>query len=252
MPLRYLIVEDELPARSRLKRLLAELSPGSECIGEAWDGMGGLALLTGGEGKADALFLDIEFPPEGAFGMLRCAREARLSLPPIVFTTAYDTYAVEAFRWAAWDYLLKPVEPGQLQEALQRLGERGEIRPGLPELMQAFDSTRQARLPERFTVRVKKGLKVLAWADVVHLCTENGLVFVHTQEGRFMLDRTLQELEDLLKPGFFRCHRKALIAIRHLREIRPGEDGPGEVVMANGSVLPVSRDRLPELRRLVQ
>ncbi|MDE3032462.1 MAG: response regulator, partial [Acidobacteriota bacterium] len=116
MNLRYVLVEDEPPARELLKQLVQQLRPGAHCLGEASDGLRGLELLR--VLQPDLLFLDIEFPPEGAFGLLRRTREAGLQLPPIVFVTAYDRYAVEAFRWAACDYLLKPVESAQLQEAL--------------------------------------------------------------------------------------------------------------------------------------
>lgn len=247
MSLTYLLVEDERPARLRLKRLLGEARPGSLCVGEASDGVGGLELL--GSRAADALFLDIEFPPEGAFGMLARAREAGLSLPPIVFTTAYDQYAVEAFRWAAWDYLLKPVERPRLEEALQRIEARRMGGDDLPDLMHALDATRRAGIPERFTVRVKGGLKQLAWKDVSSLSTENRLLFVHAREGSFVLDRTLDELESLLAPRFVRCHRKAMIALDALRELHVGPGGTGEAWMVDGHRLPVSRERLPALRQ---
>ena len=188
MALRYLIIEDEPPARSRLKRLIAELDPASECLGEAGDGTEGLALLQ--RPRADLLFLDIEFPPEGAFGLLRQAKEAGLSLPPIAFVTAYDQHALEAFRWAACDYLLKPIERERLAETLARARPREEGL-NLPMLMEALESTRRKATPERFTVLVKGRILVLAWSQVSHLRTENRLLFVHTAEGRFVLDRSL-------------------------------------------------------------
>jgi DNA-binding LytR/AlgR family response regulator len=86
MPLRYILIEDEPPARSRLKRLVAELDPMAECLGEAGDGLAGLELLR--QVQPDLLFLDIEFPPEGAFGLLRKAKELGVVLPPIAFVTA--------------------------------------------------------------------------------------------------------------------------------------------------------------------
>ncbi len=247
MPLSYMIIEDEPPARSRLKRLISELRPGSNCVCEAADGIEGLSCLI--TQPVDVLFLDIEFPPEGAFGLLRRAKEAGIKSPPIVFITAYDQYAIEAFRWAAWDYLLKPVERPLLEEALRRVEARRHAMPELANLLQALDSVRNAGLPERFTVMVKGSLRVLAWADVTHLSTENRLLFVYTHEGRFVIDRTLDELEDALAPRFFRCHRKAMIALHALKELIPDEGGMGEVRLVDGSRVPVSRDRMAELRR---
>jgi len=247
VPLSYLIIEDEPPARNRLKRLLEELRPGAVCVAEGGDGEEGLSLL--GSRRADVLFLDIEFPPGGAFGMLQRARSEGLRPPPIVFTTAYDQYAIEAFRWAAWDYLLKPIDRSRLEEALHRVEERREAAPELEGLLQALESLRRDRLPERFTVSVKGRLRVLAWSEVTHLCTENRLLFVHTPEGRFVLDRTLDELESLLAPAFFRCHRKAMVALDALKEVVPDSGGTGEVRLAGGAVVPVSRERMAELRR---
>jgi two-component system LytT family response regulator len=245
--LTYLLIEDEPPARSRLKRLLQELRPDSSCVAEAADGLEGLTIL--GAQSADVLFLDIEFPPQGAFGLLQRAKELGLRLPPIVFTTAYDQYAIEAFRWAAWDYLLKPIERPRLEAALQRVEARSERNPELADLLQALDAMRQTKVPDRFTVQVKGNVRVLAWAEVTHLCTENRLLFVHTHEGRFVLDRTLDELEVLLAPRFFRCHRKAMVALDALKELVPDGSGTGEARLRNGTLVPISRDRMAELRR---
>lgn len=245
MPLRYGIIEDEPPARLRLQRLVAELDPVAECVAEAADGLAGLALLE--RGGLDLLFLDIEFPPEGAFGLLQRARDAGLALPPLAFVTAFDQHALEAFRWAACDYLLKPVARDRLAETLGRLRPR-ESTVDLGLLMQALEATRRKTTPERFTVQVKGHILVLAWAQVTHLRTENRLLFVHTPEGRFVLDRTLDELEGLLAPRFFRTHRSAMAALEAIRELLPDPGGTGEVRLQDGTRLPVSRDRMPELR----
>jgi len=243
--LHYAIIEDEPPARSRLKRLVAELDPTAECVAEAGDGLAGLALLQ--KGGMDLLFLDIEFPPDGAFGLLQRARSAGLALPPIAFVTAFDQHALEAFRWAACDYLLKPITRERLRETLARVPVQGTaLDLGL--LTQALEATRRKAMPERFTVLVKGRILVLAWSQVTHLRTENRLLFVHTPEGRFVLDRTLDELEGLLAPRFFRTHRSAMAAVDTIRELLPDPGGTGEVRLQDGSRLPVSRDRMPDLR----
>ena len=245
MTRRYAIIEDEPPARARLKRLVAELDPSAQCVAEAGDGLAGLALLE--RGGVDLLFLDIEFPPEGAFGLLQRARQAGLTLPPIAFVTAFDQHALEAFRWAACDYLLKPVARERLLETLARVPTQ-DAALDLGLLTQALEATRQKAMPERFTVLVKGRILVLSWAQVSHLHTENRLLFVHTPEGRFILDRTLDELEGLLAPRFFRTHRSAMAAVDQIRELLPDPGGTGEVRLQDGSRLPVSRDRMSELR----
>lgn len=246
MSLRYALVEDEPPARLRLKRMVAELTPDSVCLAEAADGESALALLR--NTTPDLLFLDIEFPPEGAFGLLRRAREAGLALPPLAFVTAFDQHAVEAFRWAACDYLLKPLDRDRLRDTLSRVAARPAA-PDLHQLFEALQAAQQHQVPERFTVQVKGRLRVLAWAEVSHLRTENRLLLVHTPEGHFVLDRTLDELETILAPRFVRVHRGAMAALDQIRELLPDPGGTGEIRLADGSRLPVSRDRMPDLRR---
>ena len=242
--LRFAIIEDEPPARIRLKRLVAELEPDFICIAEAGDGLAGLALLR--EHPVDLLFLDIEFPPLGAFGLLREAREAGLQLPPIAFVTAFDQHALEAFRWAACDYLLKPVERERLRETLDRLV---PAQPDFGLLLQALEAAQHKRVPERFTVSVKGRLRILSWAEVSHLSTENRLLFVYTAEGRFVLDRTLDELEGLLTPRFIRTHRGAMVALDAVKELVSDAGGTGELRLKDESRVSVSRDRMAELRR---
>jgi DNA-binding LytR/AlgR family response regulator len=247
VPLTYALIEDEAPARLRMKALVKELRPGGVCLAEAEDGEAGLHLLR--LTRPDVLFLDIEFPPGGAFGLLGRAREEGLALPPVVFVTAFGQHALEAFRWSALDYLLKPVDRARLEETLVRVEARLTPAPDLEPLLQALEAARRREAPERFTVTVKGVLKVLAWTDVSHLATENRLLFVHTREGRFILGRTLEELELILAPRFFRCHRGAMVAVDHIRELVPDPDGTGEVRLDTGDRVPVSRDRIAELRR---
>lgn len=240
----FALVEDEPPARARLKRLVQELAPEAICLFEAADGLEAMACLR--SRKPDLLFLDIEFPPEGAFGLLRKAQEEGLALPPIAFVTAFDRYAVQAFRWAACDYLMKPVAREQLQETLARVQPQA-LDPA--PLLSALEAVQGNRVPERFTVLVKGRLRVLAWTDVTHLRTENRLLFVHTAEGRFVLDRTLDELEALLGTRFQRTHRSAMVALDAVKELEVEAGGFGELALKDGSRIPVSRDRMAEVRR---
>ena len=247
MPLTYALIEDEPPARLRLRKLLGELRPGCVCLAEAEDGEAGLHLLR--MCRPDVLFLDIEFPPAGAFGLLERARAEGLAVPPTVFVTAYGQYAIEAFRWCALDYLLKPVERARLAETLERAEARLAPVPDLAALLRALEAAQRAEAPERFTVATKGTLKVLAWAEVSHLTTENRLLFVHAREGRFVLGRTLEELEKQVAPRFFRCHRSAMVALDRVRELVPDPEGTGELRLDTGDRVPVSRDRMAKLRR---
>lgn len=242
-PLCYAIIEDEAPARAYLQRMIEDVAPGSRCVGEADDGVAGLTLLRAT--RPGLLFLDIEFPPDGAFGLLARARNEGVPLPPIVFVTAYDRFALEAFRWAACDYLLKPVEPRRLGETLARV----PCPPDPDDLRQALEAARGQRAPERFTVRSKDRLKVLRFEEVTHFDTETRLVFAHTPEGRFVIDRGIEELERLLGDRFVRSHRGILVNLRAIAELVPDVGHTSELRLRDGTRLAVSRDRLATVRQ---
>ncbi|HNX94158.1 MAG TPA: LytTR family DNA-binding domain-containing protein [Holophaga sp.] len=247
MALKYALIEDEPPARRLLQRMIQELRPDAVCLAEASDGEAGLHLLA--MTQPDVIFMDIEFPPAGAFGLLQAARDKGLVLPPIVFVTAYDRHAVEAFRWSARDYLLKPVEREQLRESLMRIEAQSAPAPELEGLLSALQAVRRSEIPERFTVLHKGRMKVFTWDEVSHLVTENRMLFVVTPEGRFVLDRTLDELEKLLAPRFFRCHRGAMVDLNRVREVVTEPGGTGELRLESNDRVNVSRDRMAELRR---
>jgi DNA-binding LytR/AlgR family response regulator len=173
-----------------------------------------------------------------------------VALPPLAFVTAYGQHALEAFRWAACDYLLKPVARERLAETLARVEPRPEIPapPDLGVLLQALEAVRLQTAPERFTVQVKGRLRILAWSQVSHLRTENRLLFVHTPEGRFVLDRTLDELETLLAPRFLRTHRGAMVKLDAVLELEVDPGGTGELLLRDGARVPVARERLAPLR----
>jgi DNA-binding LytR/AlgR family response regulator len=238
------MVEDEPLARLRLRQLMFQVAPDASCLAEAADGIEALAMLRAT--AADVLFLDIEFPPEGAFGLLEEARTQSIRLPPIILTTAYDRYALEAFRWAVVDYLLKPLEPTQLAKGLQRIQ---NAPPNYELLREALEATKAKRAPERFIVNTKSGFRVVSWNNVSHINTENRLVFVNTSEGRFVLDRTIQELEGLLASVFVRCHRSALVNMSFIKSIVVDGDGAAEALLATGERVLVSRERLGALKK---
>jgi len=243
MSLRFALVEDEPLARSRLKQLVQEVKPGAVCVAEAKDGEEGFQLLQ--RHTLDVLFLDVEFPPDGAFGLLRRARAAERALPPIVFTTAFDRHAVEAFRWAACDFLLKPIKVTELREALQRLPRHAGHEALVAEVLAELE---KRKVPRRFSVATSRGVRVFTWAEVSHIDTEDRLLFVHTPEGRFCLDRTFAELEALLTPEFVRVHRSCMVNLSRVRAMLTEAQGGPAVLLEGNLRLAVSKERLTALR----
>lgn len=243
MPFTYAIIDDEPPARAVLKRLMSGVASGSICLGEAFDGISGLKLLT--NVHPDLLFLDIEFPPRGAFRMLEEARAAGISLPPVAFVTAYDCFALDAFRWAACNYLLKPVDVEQLRDTIRR----AKRAPDFELLFEALRLMESQQVPERFSVTARGTLVVLQWRNVCSIRAEDRLVFVYTAESRFVLDRSLDELESKLVPRFLRIHRSVIVNVSCVKTLFPNPGHTSRLILLDGEELPVSRDRLAQVRR---
>ena len=233
--IRTLLVDDEQPARERLRRLLANTSD-VEIVGEAQDGEQALERIL--ETKPDLVLLDIQMP--GCTGM-----EVAASLPSprpyVIFCTAFDQYAVDAFELHAIDYLLKPVNQARLEKALDR------VRAGRPADV-AIDRAARASPPTRFVAQRGRAYRVVPAQEVLCFLSEEGLTKLQTAAGHYWIPPTLNDLEARLDPRrFFRISRGAIINLDAVQEIVPGGDGRGEVVLKNGGRLEVSRRRFREL-----
>lgn len=237
--LRVLLVDDEQPARERLRQLLSAFE-GIEIAGEAEDGEQAVERIV--ELRPDLVFLDIQMP--GCSGT-EVAASLRSPRPKIIFCTAYDEYAVDAFELRAVDYLLKPVSRARLAKALERVRERSE-----QDVDDSVEAAGQAvgSYPERFLA--KRGTKyfVVPQTDVVYFGTEGGLTKLQAREQHYWMQPTLSELEGRLDPdGFFRVSRAAIVRLDGVREVQPISGGFGEVTLSNGERLEVSRRRFREL-----
>jgi len=240
--MRILIVDDERPARDKLRRLLA-LAPGIEAIEEAADGIEALDRI--GDFRPDAVFLDIEMPELSG---LELAASLPAPAPLLVFVTAWDQYAIRAFDADAIDYLLKPYDAPRLQRALQRLRARLDARAPetkLPQLGQLRKQVRQLLVPER------GGTRVVRIEDIRWLETADNYVVLHTANGSPLLRQTLAGLLERLGPGFMRCHRRAAVRLSCIERVLPLDKGDCELLLQGGERVPCSRQyRADVLARL--
>jgi two-component system LytT family response regulator len=222
--MRVLIVDDEAPARARLRRMLGQYD-GVQVVAEAGDGDAALCLAA--ELAPDVLFLDIQMP--GVSG-LDVAASLPDPAPAVVFVTAFDHYALQAFEAAAVDYLLKPVEPDRLARALQRLRDRHGTHAIAPRPPPA-----QLLIPDRGRTHV------VPLAEIEWLEAADNYVVVHTGQRAPLMRRTLAGLLSDLGEGFIRTHRGAAVALGQVVEVKPLTKGDATVVVRSGGLLPCSR-----------
>ena len=233
--MRVLIVDDEAPARERLRRLLQEI-PDVEVTGDAADGP--LALEMAQESLPDVVLLDIRMP---AMDGIEVARHlSAISDPPaVVFVTAYDQYALEAFDAQAVAYLLKPIRREKLEAALHSV--RRLTRPQLGAL-----SSRSQLAGRRKTIaaRVRDRLRLIPIEDIRYFLADQKYVTVKHALGEDLIEEALKSLEDEFAPDFVRVHRNALVAVKAIDSLHRGDDGQLEVIIAGSS------ERLTVSRRL--
>jgi two-component system LytT family response regulator len=238
---RILVVDDEPLARARLLRMLAGIE-GAEPVGEAASGREALARIA--ELSPDCVLLDVRMP---GLGGLEVARESRV---PVIFTTAHDEYAVEAFELCAVDYLLKPVRRERLLRALEKV-RRGEPqdRARLDALLERLLATSGGGPLTRISARRGGAVHFFDPAEIVRFTAAAGYTSFQRAGQEFLLEESLSQLEERLAPlGFLRIHRSELVRLDAVRALR-GEHGASQVELSDGQRAPVSRRMLADLRR---
>jgi two-component system response regulator LytT len=234
MTLKALVVDDEAPARSELRYLLAEAG-GVEVVGEASSAAEALQLIRAL--PYDVVFLDIDMP--GLSGMQLAEALSELDRPPsIVFVTAYSEHAVKAFEVEAADYLVKPVEVPRLRRAIERLAPAEPVTGG----------ARVERVP------VEKGGKklLLSVEEIFHVMAKDDYSYLFTDGERYLSTLSLAQLEQRLEPrGFFRVHRRFLVNLSQIKEVVPMYGGTLLLTLKDraSTQVPVSRRRVPSLKR---
>jgi two-component system, LytTR family, response regulator len=238
MTLRALVVDDEAPARRRIRRLLAE-EGGVTVIGECGDGDSAVAMIA--SERPDLVFLDVQMPERDGFDVVKAIAPARL--PAILFVTAYDQYALRAFDVHAVDYLLKPFTGERFRTALARARERIASRredAGLASLAATLRN-RPAWL-SRVAVRTGGRTVVVELAAVDWLEAADNYVRLHVKAHEFLVRETLASLEAQLDPDrFVRIHRSAIVQVDRIAETRPTSHGDAEVRLRDGVCLAASR-----------
>lgn len=249
--MRAFLVDDEPLALKRLTRLL-QATGKIEIVGAETNPAAAVAAIQ--KARPDVLFLDIQMPALTGFDVL-----AKLDREPlVVFTTAFDEFALRAFEVNSIDYLLKPIEEPQLERALRKL-ERilggAERRPEIHHLLEEIASTiRVQNTPylERLPSRIGERIEFVEVMQVTHFLADDKLTYAVTQSKKYVVDFTIQGLEEKLDPAqFVRIHRATIVAMRFIRDLHPLFSGRMCVRLRDeqATELDVSRNRVQALKQ---
>lgn len=244
--IRALVVDDEAPARRKLRELLAA-EPDVELVGEAADGVEAVAAIRAA--SPDVVFLDIQMPRLDGFGVI--AEVGVAAMPLTVFVTAYDEHALRAFEVQALDYLLKPFAPSRFQTLLTRVRQQlakqdgGGLTGDLAGRIESLLRTVRAEpiyLRQLLAEREADRQIVLAIDEIDRIEADGNTLRFHTQEGAFHRRGTLRDLENRLDPTrFLRLNRSEIVRLEAIREIQPWFHGDARVILKDGKVLTWSR-----------
>lgn len=237
--IRTLIIDDVALARERLKRCLADETE-IEIVGECDNGEKAVADIR--SLTPDLIFLDVQMPALDGFGVLEALKEA----PEVIFVTAYNEYAIQAFEVNALDYLLKPVDCERLSKAVERAKSRlkESIRDDHLDLRALLDNIKTgSKFLKRLTIKLTGRTILLPIDEIDWIETQGNYLKVHAGRESHLIRGTMQSLETKLNPEkFVRVHRSVIVNVEKIKEIYPRSNGDQDLVLQNGRQLMLSRN----------
>lgn len=242
--MKILIADDEQPARTRLRGMLQKLND-CEVVAEAVNGK--QALEASQIYQPDVILLDIRMP--GMDGLEAAEHLSKLDTPPaVIFTTAYNDYALSAFKTHAVDYLLKPVRKENLQQALS-----AATRLNRAQLQALGETEAEHTAPTHVSARVKGNIQLIPVNTICFFLAEHKYVTVGYVDGEVLIEDSLLSLEKRFSQHFMRIHRNALISIDHIATLEKDNQGRCHVRLKDcDKVLEVSRRHLPAIRKFMR
>lgn len=250
MSINVLIIDDETPAREELIWLLQQCDVPTNVLGQADSAAGALSALESMRGRVDLVFMDIDMPGVNGVRLAESLQDDAQGAPLVIFVTAYQEYALEAFNVDAVDYLLKPVRIKRLGRALEKAQQMLQS----PVADQEVPAPDAARTLERISVEERGVYRVIPIEDILFFSAEDGIVMVQTRTSRHMTDFSLKFLEQNLDlTRFFRCHRSTIVNLDSIDSIAPWGAGTYRLVVDRAQDLgvPLARSKAGELKALI-
>ncbi|MEO7315677.1 MAG: LytTR family DNA-binding domain-containing protein [Ginsengibacter sp.] len=241
-----IIIDDELKGRIALRQKLKDYCPDVQIVGEAESATEGISLVK--TQKPDIVFLDIEMPRMDGFKMLQQLPDKHFHL---IFTTAFNQYAIKAIKFAAFDYLLKPIDIEELKIAISRINKLrfSETEKKLEVLNQNMNDKNPFN---KIAISTQNSLLLFEVSDIVYLEANRNYTTLHFKEHpKLITSKTLKDFEDLLPTRmFFRIHHSYMININYILRYLKGEGG--QVELNDGTLLDVSRRKKEEFLKLIR
>ena len=245
--MKAIIIDDEPLARSMVKEYLQN-HPGITVVAECQDGFEGVKAIQ--QHNPDLVFLDIQMPKINGFEMLELVEK----VPPVIFTTAFDEYAMKAFEAHAVDYLLKPFSRERFDKALQKWKALGydASREETEKFMGTAADNAIGTPTNRIVVKDNHKIKIIPLQTIHYLESADDYVKIHTAEGVFLKNKTMGFFEQTLEPQqFIRIHRSYLVNVQLITRIDPYEKESHLAVLSTGVKLPVSKTGYSKLKNML-
>jgi two-component system LytT family response regulator len=243
--MRAIIIDDEINCCRTLEMLLTSLGKDIEILAVCKDGIEGLEAIE--KHRPDLVFLDIEMPRMNGLEMLEKIQNMDFHL---VFTTSYDQYALKAFRYSAIDYLLKPISPEELSQAMNKIKKYSRTVPQQIDLL--LEKLHHKKPVNRVAVPTMEGLQMVPVENIISGEADDNYTILHLKDGKkIVVAQTLRDVEEILTDfAFLRVHRGHLVNLNEIEKYVKGEGG--YLVMTNGSSVDVSRSRKESLLKRLQ
>jgi len=238
-----IIIDDEPLARSIVREYIGQY-PDINIVAECGDGFEGVKAIT--QHNPELIFLDIQMPKINGFEML----ELLDVQPAIIFTTAFDEYAIKAFDIHAIDYLLKPFNKERFDKAITRWKVIRTKTDNTPALLETI--AEQAHQPQRIVIKLNNKIKIIPFSDIIYIESAEDYVFIHTPEGRYMKHKTMTFFEHALDKNIFvRCHRSFIVNVQLINRLEVYEKDSHVAILTSGAKVQVSKSGYQRLKSVL-
>jgi two-component system LytT family response regulator len=244
---RVLIIDDEPLARMVVQEYLQAFTTDIKVLQECGDGFEGIKAIM--QHQPDLIFLDVQMPKINGFEMLELVEQP----PQVIFTTAFDEYAIKAFETHAVDYLLKPFSRERFNKAIEKYLSQSGSKPSAKPTEALLEAAAQSPAQhERIVVKTGTKVKIIPVHDIEYLAADDDYVSIFTPEGSFLKNKTMNFFEQMLDPRqFARVHRSYIVSVAQITRIDPYEKDAHLAVLKSGARIPVSKAGYVKLRQVL-